>query len=99
MCEAMLNEYQTIYYKLYDIVTDNANDLSKVISFIFTVFSPSTLSSSVNSLSTSSHFAGNNNSVAHHHTPPSRVIHCRAVADGCKETDLIQVLQPFGKIT
>ncbi|KAJ7387391.1 hypothetical protein OS493_004385 [Desmophyllum pertusum] len=39
------------------------------------------------------------NSTAHHNTPPSRVIHCRAVADGCKETDLINVLQPFGKIT
>lgn len=39
------------------------------------------------------------NSTAHHNTPPSRVIHCRAVADGCKETDLIGVLQPFGKIT
>ncbi|XP_068681115.1 heterogeneous nuclear ribonucleoprotein L-like [Montipora capricornis] len=39
------------------------------------------------------------NSTAHHNTPPSRVIHCRAVADGCKETDLISVLQPFGKIT
>lgn len=36
---------------------------------------------------------------AHHNTPFSRVIHCRAVADGCKETDLISVLQPFGKIT
>ncbi|XP_028396693.1 heterogeneous nuclear ribonucleoprotein L-like isoform X2 [Dendronephthya gigantea] len=34
-----------------------------------------------------------------HDTPPSRVIHCRAVADGTKETDLIGVLQPFGKIT
>ncbi|XP_046839506.1 heterogeneous nuclear ribonucleoprotein L-like isoform X3 [Xenia sp. Carnegie-2017] len=34
-----------------------------------------------------------------HDTPPSRVIHCRAVADGTKETDLISVLQPFGKIT
>ncbi|XP_028396801.1 heterogeneous nuclear ribonucleoprotein L-like [Dendronephthya gigantea] len=30
-----------------------------------------------------------------HDTPPSRVIHCRAVADGTKETDLIGVLQPF----
>lgn len=87
------------YYKLCDIIHDNVNDLSKVISFIFTVFSPSNLSSSVNSLSSSSHFTGSSNSVAHHHTPPSRVIHCRAVADGCKETDLIQVLQPFGKIT
>ena len=34
-----------------------------------------------------------------HDTPPSKVIHCRAVADGTKETDLISVLQPFGKIT
>ena len=34
-----------------------------------------------------------------HDTSPSRVIHCRAVADGTKETDLISVLQPFGKIT
>ncbi|XP_031557317.1 heterogeneous nuclear ribonucleoprotein L-like isoform X2 [Actinia tenebrosa] len=63
-----------------------------------TVFSPTTLSSVTSS---SSHFplSTNNNNIAHHNTPPSRVIHCRAVADGCKETDLIQVLQPFGKIT
>ena len=53
-----------------------------------TTTSPSTCSYQVTS-----------NSPAHHSTPPSCVIHCRAVADGCKETDLITVLQPFGKIT
>ncbi|XP_057295132.1 heterogeneous nuclear ribonucleoprotein L-like isoform X1 [Hydractinia symbiolongicarpus] len=33
-----------------------------------------------------------------HNMPPSKVIHCRAVADGCKETDLVQVMRPFGSI-
>ena len=33
-----------------------------------------------------------------HNMPPSKVIHCRAVADGCKETDLVQVMKPFGGI-
>lgn len=33
-----------------------------------------------------------------HNMPPSKVIHCRAVADGCKETDLVQVMRPFGNI-
>ena len=60
-------------------------------------------SSSISTLTSSSSLAIPQslalNSTAHHNTPPSRVIHCRAVADGCKETDLISVLQPFGKIT
>ena len=33
-----------------------------------------------------------------HNMPPSKVVHCRAVADGCKETDLVQVMRPFGNI-
>jgi len=33
-----------------------------------------------------------------HNMPPSKVIHCRAVADGCKETDLVQIMRPFGNI-
>lgn len=70
--------------------------------FIFTGYSLSP-SSSVSTLAFSSNLSIPQSlaltSTAHHHTPPSRVIHCRAVADGCKETDLISVLQPFGKIT
>ena len=34
-----------------------------------------------------------------HHTSPSKVVHCRAVAVGCRETDLIEVLKLFGNIT
>ncbi|XP_012563622.1 heterogeneous nuclear ribonucleoprotein L isoform X1 [Hydra vulgaris] len=33
-----------------------------------------------------------------HNMPPSKVVHCRAVADGCKETDLVQIMRPFGSI-
>ncbi|XP_032231297.2 heterogeneous nuclear ribonucleoprotein L-like isoform X2 [Nematostella vectensis] len=65
-----------------------------------TGISSTTLTPSVTcSLTSSSAFPLSTSNVAHHNTPPSRVIHCRAVADGCKETDLIQVLQPFGTIT
>ena len=37
---------------------------------------------------------GNNN----HNMPPSKVIHCRAVAEGCKETDLVEVMKLFGNV-
>ena len=40
------------------------------------------------------HSTGNKN----HNMPPSKVIHCRAVAEGCKETDLVQVMKLFGNI-
>lgn len=30
---------------------------------------------------------------------PSKVIHCRAVAKGCKETDLVEVMKVFGNIS
>jgi len=33
-----------------------------------------------------------------HNTSPSKVVHCRAVAVGCHETDLIEVLKLFGNI-
>jgi len=39
-----------------------------------------------------------NNGYDNHKMPPSKVIHCRAVADGCKETDLVQVMRPYGNI-
>ena len=33
-----------------------------------------------------------------HNAPPSRVVHARAVPDGCTHTLLVNVLSPFGKI-
>lgn len=33
-----------------------------------------------------------------HNTPPSRVIHCRAVAVGSRETDVIEVMKVFGSV-
>lgn len=33
-----------------------------------------------------------------HNAPPSRVIHARAVPDGCTHTLLVNVLSSFGKI-
>ena len=33
-----------------------------------------------------------------HNAPPSRVIHARAVPDGCTHTLLVNVLSQFGKI-
>lgn len=33
-----------------------------------------------------------------HNAPSSRVIHARAVPDGCTHTLLVNVLSPFGKI-
>lgn len=33
-----------------------------------------------------------------HNAPPSRVVHARAVPDGCTHTLLVSVLSQFGKI-
>lgn len=33
-----------------------------------------------------------------HNMPPSKVVHCRAVAEACKETDLVQAMKVFGDI-
>eukprot|EP00795_Rhopilema_esculentum_P016045 gene16045-7391_t len=38
------------------------------------------------------------NAIENHNMPPSRVVHCRAVADGCKETDIVAAMKQFGKI-
>ena len=35
---------------------------------------------------------------SNHNMPPSKVIHCRAVAAGCRETDLVQVMKLFGNV-
>lgn len=44
---------------------------------------------------TSHHLVVNKNDYV---MPPSKVIHCRAVAKGCKETDLVEVMKIFGNI-
>ena len=36
--------------------------------------------------------------IENHNMPASKVVHCRAVADGCKETDLVTAMKQFGKI-
>lgn len=33
-----------------------------------------------------------------HSMPPSKVVHCRAVAEACKETDLVDAMKIFGNI-
>eukprot|EP00794_Sanderia_malayensis_P013887 gene13887-15335_t len=38
------------------------------------------------------------NAIENHNMPPSKVLHCRAVADGCKETDIVAAMRQFGKI-
>jgi len=54
--------------------------------------------SGLDSLTMPSPSGGNRAGYDNHNMPPSKVIHCRAVADGCKETDLFQVMRPFGNI-
>ena len=34
-----------------------------------------------------------------HNAPPSRVVHARAVPDGCTHQQMLAALQRFGKIT
>ncbi len=34
-----------------------------------------------------------------HNTNPSRVVHARAVPDGCTHQQMVAILQPFGRIS
>lgn len=34
-----------------------------------------------------------------HNTMPSRVVHARAVPDGCTHQQMVAILQPFGRIS